>query len=178
MSTRGPNITGSDPITVIDPKHHTAVHFSLNYHVSSGIPAVNGDVVASVSTDGGLDLAGACRGRSRPRRGVVLDKEDATVDIDPASPHYGRMYVTWTGFVGDAKRADASPIVMAYSDDGGPPGRRPHEISGSNARTAPSRPTVRRGSATRTSSPTPWWLRTASSTSRSRTASTGCLGAG
>jgi hypothetical protein len=52
MSTRGPNITGSDPITVIDPVHGTAVHFSLNYHVSSGIPAVNGDVVASVSTDG------------------------------------------------------------------------------------------------------------------------------
>src|SRR6187551_866785 len=119
MSTGGPNITGSDPITVIDPVHGTAVHFSLNYHVSSGIPAVNGDVVASVSTDGGLtwdvpSVVGHGLGAH-----LFFDKEDATVDTDPSSPYYGRIYVTWSGFYGDAKRYLSSPIMMASSDDGG-----------------------------------------------------------
>jgi Neuraminidase (sialidase) len=119
MSTRGPNVTGSDPITVIDPVHGTAVHFSLNYHVSSGIPAVNGDVVASVSTDGGRSwqvpvvsgtvAAPRCSSTRRARPSTVY----------PASPHYGRIYLTWTGFGGDAKRSQRSPIVSASSDDGG-----------------------------------------------------------
>jgi hypothetical protein len=133
MSTRGPNITGSDPITVIDPKHGTAVHFSLNYHVSSGIPAVNGDVVASVSTDGGLSwkvpvVVGHGRGAA-----LFLDKEGATVDLSRSSPHYGRIYVTFTGFGGDAKRTQRSPIVLSYSDDGGYTWSVPNEISGFSA---------------------------------------------
>jgi hypothetical protein len=133
MSTRGPNITGSDPITVIDPVHGTAVHFSLNYHVSSGVPAVNGDVVASISTDGGRSwqvpvVVGHGRGAA-----LFIDKEGATVDLYPASPHYGRIYLTWTGFGGDAKRTERSPIVSAFSDDGGRTWTAPHEISGSNA---------------------------------------------
>jgi hypothetical protein len=132
MSTRGPNVTGSDPITVIDPSHGTVVHFSLNYHVSSGIPAVNGDVVASVSTDGGVTwkvpvLVGRGRGAS-----LFLDKEGATVDLSPSSPHYGRIYVSFTGFGGDAKRSRRSPIALSYSDDGGYTWSAPKEISGSN----------------------------------------------
>lgn len=133
MSTRGPNVTGSDPITVIDPVHGTAVHFSLNYHVSSGIPAVNGDVVASVSMDGGLTwkvpvLVGKGRGAA-----LFLDKEGATVDLSPTSPHYGRIYVTFTGFGGDAKRSRRSPIAVSYSDDGGYTWAAPKEVSGFNA---------------------------------------------
>ena len=133
MSTRGPNITGSDPITVFDPVHGTAVHFSLNYHVSSGIPAVNGDLVASVSTDGGLTwdvpvVVGHGRGAA-----LFLDKEGATVDLTSGPhSHHGRIYATWTGFLGSAKRTDRSPIMLASSDDGGRTWTTPHEISGSN----------------------------------------------
>jgi hypothetical protein len=132
MSTRGPNITGSDPITVFDPKHHTAVHLSLNYHVSSGIPAVNGDVVSSVSRDGGLTWeVPTVVGHGRGAR-LFSDKEDATVDTDVTSPFYGRIYVTWTGFDGPPKTVLASPILMAYSDDGGTTWSTPAVISGSN----------------------------------------------
>jgi hypothetical protein len=133
MSRRGPNVTGSDPITVIDPKHRTAVHFSLNFHVTSGLPAVNGDLVASVSTDGGLTwrvpvVVGQGRGAA-----LFLDKEGAVVDLNPSSPHYGRIYVTFTGFRGDAKRTLRSPILLAYSDDGGFTWSTPREISGFNS---------------------------------------------
>jgi hypothetical protein len=133
MSTRGPGVTGSDPITVIDPVHGTAVHLSLNYHVSSGIPAVNGDVVASVSVDGGLSwkvptVVGRGRGAA-----LFLDKEGATVDLTSGPhSHPGRIYVTWTGFAGDAKRTLRSPIMLSSSDDGGRTWTTPHEISGSN----------------------------------------------
>jgi hypothetical protein len=130
MSHRDPNITGSDPITVIDPKHKTAVHFSLNYHVSSGIPAVNGDVVASLSTNGGLTwqvpvVVGHGRGAA-----LFNDKDGAIVDTNPASPYYGRIYVTWTGFGGNAKVSLRSPILRSYSDDGGRTWAAPIEISG------------------------------------------------
>jgi hypothetical protein len=134
MSTRGPNVTGSDPITVIDPVHDTAVHFSLNYHVSSGIPAVNGDVVASVSTDGGLSwevpsVVGHGRGAA-----LFIDKEGATVDLTSGPhSHPGRIYVTWTGFAGDALRTRRSPIMLSSSDDGGRSWSTPHEISGSSS---------------------------------------------
>jgi len=133
MSHRDPNVTGSDPISVIDPVHGTAVHFSLNYHVSSGIPAVNGDVVASVSTDGGLTwqvpvVLGHGRGAA-----LFLDKEGAVVDLSPTSPHYGRIYVSFTGFAGSSKRTDRSPIALSYSDDGGYTWSPPKEISGFNA---------------------------------------------
>lgn len=133
MSTRGPNVIGSDPITVFDPKHDTVVHVSINFKASSGIPAVNGDIVASVSTDGGLSwkvptVLGQGLGAH-----LFSDKEDATVDTDPTSEFYGRIYVTWTGFAGDAKRTLESPIMMAYSDDGGTTWSTPAEISGSSA---------------------------------------------
>jgi len=132
MSRRGPNVIGSDPITVFDPKHDTVVHLSLNFKLSSGIPAVNGDVVSSVSTDGGLtwkvpNVVGQGLGAR-----VFFDKEDATVDTDPASPYYGRIYVTWSGFYGDAQRYLSSPILMASSDDGGTTWSQPRAISGSN----------------------------------------------
>lgn len=133
MSRRGPNVIGSDPITVFDPRHDTVVHLSLNFKVSSGIPAVNGSVVASVSNDGGLHWkVPSIVGQGLGAR-LFFDKEDATVDTNPSSPYYGRIYVTWTGFYGDAQRYLSSPILMAYSDDGGSTWSAPTEISGSNA---------------------------------------------
>src|SRR5215211_9427772 len=39
MSRRGPNVIGSDPITVFDPKHGTVIHLSLNFKVSAALPA-------------------------------------------------------------------------------------------------------------------------------------------
>ena len=134
MSRRGPDVVGSDPITVFDPKHGTVIHFSLNFKVSAALPATNGDLVASVSRDGGLSWEVPVVVGQGIGAHLFNDKEDAVVDTDPTSPFYGRTYVTWTGFVGDVKRTLASPIVIAWSDDGGLTWSEPKVNSGSNRR--------------------------------------------
>src|SRR5437762_623056 len=51
---RSVDVTGIDPVTVFDRKHGTAIHSSLNYNFKPGHGvACHGDVVSSVSTDGG-----------------------------------------------------------------------------------------------------------------------------
>src|SRR5436190_21536805 len=92
MSRRGPRVTGSDPITVFDRKHGTVIHFSLNYKTNGGTSgATNGDLVASVSTDGGTSwLVPVSVGQGRGVH-IFNDQPDATADYDPSSPHYGRV---------------------------------------------------------------------------------------
>jgi hypothetical protein len=48
---------------------------------------------------------------------IFNDKEYITVDNTPTSPHYGRLYVTWTKFhVLDSGFSDYCPIQLAYTD--------------------------------------------------------------
>src|SRR6266545_4217295 len=68
------------------------------------------------------------------RTGNMSRRGPNVIGSDPTTPFYGRTYVTWTGFVGDAKRTLASPIVIAWSDDGGLTWSQPKIISGSNPR--------------------------------------------
>ena len=137
--------TGSDPVTAFDDAHGTVIHSSLNF-LNNGC---DGDVVASVSEDGGkkwntvVEVAsgGGCND-------PFNDKEWITVDNNPASPHYGTAYMTWTAFFGDrrleegdgaASKAQAeivepqAPIMEAHSTDGGYTWSTPQEISGVNA---------------------------------------------
>src|SRR2546422_8188403 len=78
-----------------------------------------GTVIATVA--GGSDVT----------FGYFNDKEFATVDTRAASPHRGRIYVTWTRF--KFNRLDdsyvESPIVLSYSDDGGANWSGPHAVS-------------------------------------------------
>ncbi len=49
---------------------------------------------------------------------IFHDKEYLTVDNYPASPHYGRIYITWTKFhILDSGFSDYCPIQLAYTDD-------------------------------------------------------------
>src|SRR5437899_12604462 len=63
--------------------------------------------------------------------GYFNDKEFIAVDTRAASPHRGRIYVTWTRF--KFNRADdsyiESPIVLSYSDDRGATWSGPHAVS-------------------------------------------------
>jgi hypothetical protein len=46
------------------------------------------------------------------------DKDYITVDNNPSSPHYGRLYVTYTRFhVLDSGFSDTCPIKLAYTDN-------------------------------------------------------------
>jgi len=136
--------TGSDPVTSFDRKHGTIIHTSLNFLNQGNCPDPNdvadGDVVASISKDGGkhwnkVVVVGEAGGPSQcGASGLFNDKEWITTDNNPASPHYGTSYATWTAFLSSPSGETLeSPIMEAHSTDGGFTWSAPQEISGSNA---------------------------------------------
>lgn len=139
MSRNNPMQTGSDPVTVFDRKHGTAIHSSLNF--SFQLPtgeACRGDVVASVSEDGGITwlppvVVESGVGCDQSNEQLFNDKEWIVTDNTPASPYYGRTYLTWTKYFSVRGQYQSSPIFESHSDDGGKHWTKGREISGSNA---------------------------------------------
>jgi hypothetical protein len=136
MSTSKNGVTGSDPVTVFDVKHGTVIHPSLNYVILNDGEATDGHLAASVSTDGGLNWASAVivakgYGRDLGRRQLFNDKEWIVADNHPGSPHYGRVYMTWSAFLSHNGEYLRSQIREAHSDDGGFTWTRPRTINGS-----------------------------------------------
>jgi len=127
--------TGSDPVTSFDRKHGIVIHSSLNFQNDG----CDGDVVVSISSDGGLhwntvvEVADGGGPTNCSDNGLFNDKEWITTDNNPGSPFYGRSYVTWSAFTTVAQVTTESPIWEAHSDDGGLSWTSPHEISGSSA---------------------------------------------
>ena len=137
MSMESASHIGSDPATAIDPKHGTAIHSSLNFLINDNGEAYNGDVVISVSKDGGKHWAKPVvvyegHGRDLGPTQVFNDKEWVTTDTNPSSPYYGRTYLTWSRFLAHDGNYFESPIWSAYSDDGGWTWSQAQEISGSS----------------------------------------------
>jgi hypothetical protein len=60
------------------------------------------------------------------------DKEWVVTDNYPASPYYGRTYLTWTKFESASGAFIRSAIFESHSDDGGKHWTKAQEISGSN----------------------------------------------
>lgn len=136
MSNRGPHTTGSDPVTVFDVKNGTAIHPSLSYRINGNF-ACNGDLVASVSQDGGLTwdapvVVSTGTGCDNSKTQFFNDKEWIVTDNNPDSDFYGRSYLTWTVFESHKAAYARSAIFEAHSDDGGFTWSAPQEISGSN----------------------------------------------
>lgn len=126
--------TGSDPVTSFDVKHGVVIHSSLNYQNDG----CDGDVVVSISRDGGIhwntvvEVADGGGPTSCENDGLFNDKDWITTDNNPASPFFGRTYVTWTAFRSVGGVATQSPIAESHSDDGGLTWSTPQDISGSN----------------------------------------------
>jgi hypothetical protein len=137
MSKESDAVTGSDPVTVFDVRHGTAIHPSLNYTITDR-GACDGDVVASVSRDGGLAWAppvvvDAGRGCDADSFQLFNDKEFAVTDNNPDSRFYGRTYLTWTKFQFRDLAFERAAIFESHSGDGGFTWSKSREISGSNA---------------------------------------------
>ncbi len=140
MSRESPGRTGSDPVTVFDRKHGVAIHSSLNYTVkhAAGTQACDGDLVVSLSHDGGLtweppvviDDGSGC---DLSKTQLFNDKEWIVTDNKASSQFYGRTYITWSKFLSADGVFQSSAIWEAHSDDGGATWSTPHPISGSNA---------------------------------------------
>jgi hypothetical protein len=139
MSRKNPQVTGSDPVTVFDVKHGTVIHTSLNYRFQFKTGEVcNGDLVASISTDGGITwkppvVVESGVGCDLSKKQLFNDKEWVVTDNNPSSPFYGRTYVTWTKFESASGAYVRSAIFESHSDDGGKRWTKGKEISGSNA---------------------------------------------
>jgi hypothetical protein len=140
MSREKPHKIGSDPVTVFDRKHDVAIHSSLSFSVqhAAGTQACDGDVVVSISRDGGLvweipvivDDGSGC---DLSKTQLFNDKEWIVTDNNPSSPFYGRTYLTWSKFESHGGVYASSAIFESHSDDGGEHWSEPQEISGSNA---------------------------------------------
>jgi hypothetical protein len=141
MSIEKPQKIGSDPVTVFDRKHGTTLHTSLSFAVQPGVGSkggCDGDVVVSPSRDGGLTWGKVVIvhdgvGCDLSKNELFDDKEWITADNNPASPFYGRVYLTWTGFEFASGAYLRSPILESHSSDGGFTWSTAKEISGSNA---------------------------------------------
>jgi hypothetical protein len=136
MSRASADRTGSDPVTSFDPKHDTVIHTSLSYLLNKHGVAVDGDLVASISTDGGVtwgDPVTVAGGSGTELNGIFNDKPWVVTDTNPDSDWYGRTYVTWSRFLSRKGTPIESPIFEAHSDDGGHTWTAPKEISGVNA---------------------------------------------
>jgi len=134
MSGLATDRNGSDPVTSFDPRHHVVLHASLSFRAQQGQVA-DGHVVVSVSRDGGVTwdkpvVVAEGKGAGSDPVAVFNDKEWMATDTTPASPHYGRTYLTWTRFVTRAGADVESAIWAATSDDGGRTWSEPQEISG------------------------------------------------
>jgi hypothetical protein len=137
MSAEDTNTTGSDPVTAIDPKSGNVIHSSLNYTFTSDGQATRGDVVVSLSKDGGITWGDPVIvqhgiGADLDPLQLFNDKEWVITDTNPHSPFYGRTYLTWTRFRSESGVFKESPIFSAHSDDGGVTWSQPKEISGSS----------------------------------------------
>jgi hypothetical protein len=143
ISRENPAVTGSDPVTVFDRKHGTAIHSSLNYNFKPGHGvACRGDVVSSVSTDGGSTwltptIVYPGVGCDDSNFEIFNDKEWIVTDNYPSSPHYGRTYLTWTRYMFRSEAYIESPIWESHSDDGGFTWSPAHAISGSSTTLCP-----------------------------------------
>ena len=130
-----------DPSPAFDAKNGVVLMAQLENVGGAGGPWVSqGDVSVSRSADGGVNwnepvtvFMGTGAGIGPANRAVFWDKVWLTVDNNPGSPFYGRVYVTATRFLNGLQGSFAeAPIYLSYSDDGGSTWSTPQEISGSN----------------------------------------------
>ena len=139
ISRKSPQVTGSDPVTAFDRRNGTAIHSSLNYSFQNSTGELcRGDLVVSVSTDGGVvwqppTVVASGLGCDLSNVQYFNDKEWIVTDNNPSSPFYGRTYLTWTRFDAASGVSTRSAIFESHSDDGGKLWTKPQEISGSNA---------------------------------------------
>jgi hypothetical protein len=133
--------SAGDPSPGFDRKHGTVLMAQLENDAGLGGAFVSqGDVAVSRSADGGRTWSepvtvfqGKGTGIGPANSALFYDKEWLTVDNNPESDHYGRAYLTVTRYLNGLQGSFAeSPILLAYSDDGGRTWSNPRVISGSS----------------------------------------------
>lgn len=130
LTSNGKFAYAGDPSVAFNKKFGL-VHYGVAAFQSTGSAL---SVQISTSTDGGKTFGKPVIVALGSGFTIANDKPYITVDNNPGSSHYGRLYVTWTQFISDQSgNYIKSPIMLSFSNDGGKTFSTPEEISGNSA---------------------------------------------
>ncbi len=124
FSFDGSRCFASDPSVAYSLRDHAFYLSTLCYFVTTPASevqvwkSVDGGKTWSSSLDPGLVVTNRASDGSIDAS-IFNDKELMAVDNTPSSPHFGRIYVTWTKFHmtgGSYARSDYCPVQAAYTD--------------------------------------------------------------
>ena len=126
-----------DPGLAFNTKLGLVHYVTINSNGGQAAGFATASILLSTSSDGGQTFGFpkvVAVGTGSSRNVLFNDKPYTTVDNNPSSPFYGRLYVTWTHFTFDQfGRYISSPIFLSFSDDGGQTFSTGKEISGASS---------------------------------------------
>lgn len=131
-------IPDGDPVIAYGPKPDGAGGFSYTggaraYYASLATVTTKKGlefIVVSTSDDNGVTWSAPVIGTTKTSSADFNDKNWITVDRNPASPFFGRVYLTWTEFrSATAKGNGNEPIMVSVSTDGGQSFGLPTQLS-------------------------------------------------
>jgi hypothetical protein len=130
-------VSDGDPVITYGPKPDgngfSYLHGARAYYAS--LATVGGAkgfeyVIVSYSDDNGATWSAPVVGMSKSARAVFNDKNWVTVDGNPASPWFGRLYLTWTQFRSNTVTGFGNePVMVSVSPDGGVTFGAPKQLS-------------------------------------------------
>ncbi len=126
-----------DPGVAFNTKLGLVHYVTINSNGGQKAGFATASILLSTSSDGGQTFGFpkvVALGTGNSRNVVFNDKPYLTVDNNPGSAFYGRLYITWTQFTFDEfGRYISSPIFLSFSDDGGRTFSSGAEISGTSS---------------------------------------------
>ena len=99
-------------------------------------------LTVSRSVNGGATFAPPVVVQKSTRCSYSDDKDWLTIDTQPDSPFYGRIYEFWTAFLASGGKAEGSPQVLRWSDDAGRHWSATHVVSAPHANSQNSQPMI------------------------------------
>jgi hypothetical protein len=99
-------------------------------------------LTVSRSVNGGATFAPPVVVQKSTRCSYSDDKDWLTIDTQPDSPFYGRIYEFWTAFLASGGKAAGSPQVVRWSGDSGRHWSTTHVVSAPHANSQNSQPMI------------------------------------
>lgn len=135
----GPFDRASDPAVAFGPDGSVYIS-TLAFNTDNCINVI----AVQRSDDGGATFGRPVLEQRTTTCSLFEDKNWITVDTNPGSPHYGRIYAPWTRFKFDSRGNEVSSRqVLRFSDDRGRTWSPLVYISGSGTHTEGAQPLVR-----------------------------------